>query len=187
MTTHDDRARKTGEILAGTAVWADEPEVLGSVLAEIDVSRRPRGRWMAAAAAFALVVAVGSVILTRPAPVDFTLAGTELAPAASAEVRLVETPAGIVLRLEVQGLEPAAPGTYYQGWVVSDAAEVSVGTFHMRGGDGSVAGILIFALATRLEGASPASSNPKSYSAVSVSPARKGKRGVNNTRSPSRR
>jgi len=139
MTTHDDRARKTGEILAGTAVWADEPEVLGSVLAEIDVSRRPRGRWMAAAAAFALVVAVGSVILTRPAPVDFTLAGTELAPAASAEVRLVETPAGIVLRLEVQGLEPAAPGTYYQGWVVSDAAEVSVGTFHMRGGDGSVA------------------------------------------------
>ncbi|HVR32819.1 MAG TPA: anti-sigma factor [Acidimicrobiia bacterium] len=139
MTSHDDRSRRTGEILAGTAVWADEPELLGSVLAEIEVPRRSRGPWMAAAAALALVAAVGSLILTRPAPVDFTLAGTELAPAASAEVRLVETPAGIVLRLEVEGLEPAAPGTYYQGWVVSDAAEVSVGTFHMRGGDGSVA------------------------------------------------
>lgn len=139
MTSHDDRPRRTGEILAGTAVWAEEPEVLGSVLDEIRVSRPPVGRWVAVAAAFVVVAAVGSVILTRPAPVDFTMAGTELAPAASAEVRVVETPAGIVLRLEVEGLEPAAPGTYYQGWVVSDTAEVSVGTFHMRGGDGSVA------------------------------------------------
>ncbi|MFP5333563.1 MAG: anti-sigma factor [Acidimicrobiia bacterium] len=86
-----------------------------------------------------LVIALGAFLASREDPPDFTLAGTELAPEATAEVRIIDTPAGIILRLEVAGLEPAPPGTYYQGWVVSADGEVSVGTFHMRGGDGSVA------------------------------------------------
>jgi hypothetical protein len=137
MTSHDDdRSRRTGEILAGEAVWADPPDVLDSILSEITPGRRKL--WVGAAAAV-LVLVVAGVVLTRPEPVDFTIAGTELAPAATADVRIVETPAGIVLRLDVAGLAPADPGTYYQGWVVSGEREVSVGTFHMRGGDGFVA------------------------------------------------
>ena len=141
MTSHADRSQRTREVLASEAVWADAPDVLDGVLAEIDPPRRdtPRWQWIAAAATFLAVVAVGSLVIDRPDPPDFTLAGTELAPSAEAEVRVVETPAGIVLRLEIAGLEPAEPGSYYQGWVVSDEAAISVGTFHMRGGDGSVA------------------------------------------------
>ena len=141
MTSHDDRSQRTRDVLAGDAVWTDVPDVLDGVLAAIDPSRRDvaRWRWIAVAAATVAVVAVASVVIDRPEPPDFTLAGTELAPAAEADVRVVETPAGVVLTLEIVGLEPAEPGSYYQGWVVSDDAAVSVGTFHMRGGDGSVA------------------------------------------------
>ncbi|MEX1006030.1 MAG: anti-sigma factor [Acidimicrobiia bacterium] len=141
MSSHDDRSRRTRETLADDAVWAATPDVLDDVLAAIEPPRRdmPRRRWIAAAAAIVAVLGVGSVLVDRTEPPDFTLAGTELAPAAAADVRVVETPAGVVLRLEIAGLEPAASGSYYQGWVVSDDAAVSVGTFHMRGGDGSVA------------------------------------------------
>lgn len=139
MTSRDEP--RTTEILSSETVWAQAPEVLDDILAEIDEGPRAAGvwRWVPVAALLAVVVAVGAIMLNRPDPVDFTLAGTTLAPAASADVRVVETPAGVVLRLEVAGLDPAAPGTYYQGWVLSDEAAVSVGTFHMRGGDGSVA------------------------------------------------
>jgi hypothetical protein len=139
MTDHDDSSRRTGEILNGDAVWSNSPDVLDEVLAEIDGDgRAPRRWWIPVAAAVLVVAAIGSTVLSQPDPVDFTLAGTELAPTAAADVRVVETPAGLVLRLEIEGLDPAQPGTYYQGWVVSVDAEVSVGTFHMRGGDGSV-------------------------------------------------
>lgn len=140
MTSHDDF--RTAEILTSEAVWADAPDVLDAVLAEIDSAgpgASDRRLWMPAAAVLFLVVAIASFALTRPEPVDFTLAGTNLAPTASADVRVVETPAGIVLRLDVAGLPPADPGTYYQGWVVAGDRAVSVGTFHMRGGDGGVA------------------------------------------------
>ncbi len=141
MTSHDDRSQRTQDILARDVVWAEAPEVLDGVLAEITPAGRhtSRWRWIAAVAVLVAVLGVGSVVIDRPDPPDFTLAGTELAPTAEADVRVVETPAGVVLRLEIAGLEPAEPGSYYQGWVVSDDAAVSVGTFHMRGGDGRVA------------------------------------------------
>lgn len=139
MTSREEP--RTSEILSGETVWAQVPDVLDDVLAEIDEepAAAARWRWIPVAALLAIVVAVGGIVLTRPDPADFMLAGTALAPDASAEVRVVETPAGVVLRLEVAGLEPAVSGTYYQGWVLSGEKAVSVGTFHMRGGDGSVA------------------------------------------------
>jgi hypothetical protein len=132
---------RTTEILSGETVWAQVPEVLEDILAEIDEGPPAASmwRWVPVAALLVVVVVVGGIMLNRPDPIDFTLAGTSLAPGASADVRVVETPAGVVLRLEVAGLDPAAPGTYYQGWVLSGDSAVSVGTFHMRGGDGSVA------------------------------------------------
>jgi hypothetical protein len=137
MTSHDDRSKRIHEVLSSEALWAEPPDVLDGVLAEIE-PRRVGLRWRWIAAAAAAIVIVASVVVDRPEPADFLLAGTDLAPAAEAEVRVVETPAGVVLRLAIVGLEPAEPGSYYQGWVVSDGAAVSVGTFHMRGGDGSV-------------------------------------------------
>lgn len=137
MNEHD---RRTHEILGDPTVWAETPDVLDDVLTTIEGHRSQRPLWVpAAVAVVGLIVALGAFLASRDDPVDFTLAGTELAPRATADVRVIETPAGIVLRLEVEGLEPAPPGTYYQGWVVSGDAAVSVGTFHMRGGDGSVA------------------------------------------------
>ncbi|MDX1448518.1 MAG: anti-sigma factor [Acidimicrobiia bacterium] len=138
----DDRSERTTEILADPTLWADTPDVLSRVLADTAEPTRADRRqiWIPAAVAVAgLALALLAFLSDREPPADFLLAGTDLAPQASAEVRVIETPAGIVLRLEVEGLDPAPSGMYYQGWVVSDEGAVSVGTFHMRGGDGSVA------------------------------------------------
>jgi hypothetical protein len=74
------------------------------------------------------------------APVaDVQLTGTELAPDASASGHVVDSGAGYAIRLSMDGLAPAPEGEYYEGWLrADDGAMVSVGTFHMRGGDGSV-------------------------------------------------
>lgn len=137
--THDE-GRRTAEILAGSEVWAEAPDVLDAVLAQIQPSSRAPRWWWATAAAAIVTVLVGTaaIVWDRPESPDFTLAGTTVAPQATAAVRVIDTPAGVVLRLEVEGLDPAAEGRYYQGWVVGAGNEVSVGTFHMRGGDGSV-------------------------------------------------
>ena len=36
------------------------------------------------------------------------------------------------------GSPPAEPGTYYQGWVKGPEGLVTVGTFHLRGGDDTI-------------------------------------------------
>jgi len=138
MSEHETPEFRAGRVLAETDTWADPPDVFDQVMA--DTSARPSKRplvW-AAAAVVALAVGFAGVRAAQPAPVDFVIAGTDLAPGAQAAVRLVETPAGLVYRLDVTGLDPAGSGAYYEGWVVSDSDWVSVGTFHMRGGDGSV-------------------------------------------------
>ena len=38
----------------------------------------------------------------------------------------------------MRGLPPAPPGTYYQAWVKGDGGLVTIGTFHMQGGDDTV-------------------------------------------------
>jgi hypothetical protein len=68
-----------------------------------------------------------------------TLSGTALAPEATATGLIFDRGAGYSIRLHVDGLSPAPQGEYYEGWLQSVAGDlVSVGTFHMRGGDGSV-------------------------------------------------
>jgi hypothetical protein len=66
------------------------------------------------------------------------VAGTELAPEASAVARVEETGSGVAIELDVSGLPPAEPGTYYQAWMKGPDGLVTVGTFHLRGGDDSV-------------------------------------------------
>ena len=104
-----------------------------------------RTRWhrpAAAAAALILVVGAAALLLVpddgerRPHGEAFNIAGTELAPEASAVATVDPQPAGVAIVLDVRGLPPADPGTYYQAWVEGGAGKVTVGTFHMRGGDG---------------------------------------------------
>lgn len=106
---------------------------------------RPRRSLVLAAAAALVVLAgvAGAIVATRggddPAGTEVAIAGTELAPGASATAHVQETGSGLDITLDVRDLPPAEPGTYYQGWVRNaDGQAVTIGTFHMRGGDDEV-------------------------------------------------
>jgi hypothetical protein len=95
----------------------------------------------AAAALIVLAGAIGVVSLVsgdedHPTGVEFAIAGTPLVPEASANATVENQAAGVSIKLDVHGLPPAKPGTYYQAWVSGSSGAVTVGTFHMRGGDG---------------------------------------------------
>jgi Anti-sigma-K factor rskA len=159
---HDESTRDTAvrfrDLLADDAVWAEpSPTGVDDLLAAIEAESggsvpaapvaRPRApsrgrsrRLMLVAAAAGIVVVAGLVgILVRSADDsrgrDFAVAGTELAPAASGVATVEETGSGVAIELDVSGLPPAEPGTYYQAWVKGPGGLVTVGTFHMRGGD----------------------------------------------------
>lgn len=108
----------------------------------ISASRRWFGPAVAGVAA-ALTLLVGGLILTsgddEPGGLEVALAPTDLAPGAEALARVAETPLGTRIILDVSGLPPAEPGTYYEAWMRVDAeVGVSAGTFHLRGGDGEI-------------------------------------------------
>jgi hypothetical protein len=101
-----------------------------------------------AVAAAALVAFAAGALLTgddddrrsREPVADVVLTATDLSPGARAEGDVVDAGAGFSINIEVSGLAPAPEGEYYEGWL-HDAATgdwVSVGTFHMRSGDGRV-------------------------------------------------
>lgn len=127
---------------------ADAPAVAGPVVAgpgRPAHARRDRPRrGLALAAAAALVVAAGvagALVVTRDggdAGREVAVAGTELAPGASATARVEETGSGVAITLDVRDLPPAEPGTYYQGWVRGPDGAVTIGTFHVREGDDEV-------------------------------------------------
>jgi hypothetical protein len=93
-----------------------------------------------AAAAAVLIVVVVAVAAVRKAP----QAGVEhlaLRPAAGApatavgDAELEERADGTRILLDVHGLPPAAPGTYYEAWLRQNKeVGVSAGSFHLHGG-----------------------------------------------------
>ena len=149
-------------VLRSDAVWAQPPEGLGEAIvshvraAAVQASpessalhgaRTIRRRWVRpalAAAAIAAAFAAGLVVANPDdddvsAIADVDLAGTDLAPDASATGDVVDRGAGYAIRLVMAGLPPAPEGEYYEGWLRADDGEmVSVGTFHMRSGDSPV-------------------------------------------------
>jgi len=163
---HDVEYRAALEPLAATlrggAVWAQPPSGLDSlIVADIRAaSARPvstppplrsfagggrRRLFVAAVAAAAAVAAfaAGFLVADRDDDVqpvaDVALVGTALVPAASASGDVVDRGAGYAIRLKMAGLPPAPDGSYYEGFLrAADGEMVSVGTFHMRGGDGAV-------------------------------------------------
>jgi hypothetical protein len=133
--------------------------------------RRSRATWWIGAAAAAVVaLAIGIVVSRGGGETDeeqFSIAGTELDSDATATAEVADLPNGAAIQLDVENLDPAPEGFYYQGWVRSEAGEtVTIGTFHMRGGDGTVtlwSGVDVAAYPTltvtlQEEGAGPESS-----------------------------
>lgn len=105
---------------------------------------RPRQTWwLAAAAAAIVVVAAGAVALVATRGGDggetYALDPTEEVPGASGTATLEDTASGLEIVLDVRGLPPAGDGQFYQAWMRSEEGDlVSIGTFHLRGGDDEV-------------------------------------------------
>ena len=145
-----DRERLDGlrDVLRDESTWSDPPpDVLGRVLGEIEAEVDGPGRsgsrwgWIAAAAAIILIVATAALTgaLAPPAGEQVALAGTELEPEASGVASVREADAGWWIRLELDDLPAASAGTYYEGWVWNEAGQgVSIGTFHLRGGEAAI-------------------------------------------------
>lgn len=163
-----DAARRLRVLLASPDLWSEPPgglldQITASIgrertvlagppraaltrsaasVARKDGRRRARMRRSAGAAVAALLAAaavvIGIVVTRGPATTDVALAGTRLAPAASAVAKLHATPSGLAIELDVSGLPPSPPGSYYQAWMKGPHGLVTIGTFHMRGGPGTV-------------------------------------------------
>ena len=129
------------------AALAEQRGDLPSITPDTRGERRRTGwrRWqvVTAAAALVVVVAAATALVVRDDGTgdrlrgdEFAIAGTPLAPDATAVATVADEPGGVAIALEVQGLAGAEPGTYYEAWVANGTDEVSAGSFHMRGGDG---------------------------------------------------
>lgn len=150
----DDDRRELGhlrELLGDDVVWEDPPvgmedEVVRQIVEAaapnvVSLSgrrhRRPRSFparvvtfAAGVAAALAVVVAVGLFRGGGGYTVD--IAGTDLAQLASGVVTIENTPSGVSIELDIQGLPPAPAGFYYQAWMKGESGAVTVGTFHAR-------------------------------------------------------
>jgi len=149
-----DAARRLRALLADPDGWAEPPAgLLGQILAGTgtgtgsaagrddrrrQIQMRRTVRAGAAALLAAAAVVIGIVVTRGPATTDVALAGTRPAPAASATAKLHATPSGLAIELDVSGLPPSPPGYYYQAWMKGPRGLVTIGTFHLRGGPGTV-------------------------------------------------
>lgn len=102
-------------------------------------TRRTRLRVLAVAGAVAALVVLGGVVLpqmtgTRPSPAAIALVAAD-GENASGVLRLNDTPSGVAVDLEVEGLPPTPPGRHYELWFVGagDSLDkpnrISAGTF----------------------------------------------------------
>jgi hypothetical protein len=151
----DEIPRAVQAALSRADVW-DEPrpgiedDIVAAIRAEpvpLEAARRARERrsfprWLVAAAAVA-VIAVGTVVIVRSAndgsqsasdTTETTLAGTDLAPDATATAFFTPTPAGLKILLDADGLAGAKQGEMYEAWISDGDIRVSAGTFHLRNG-----------------------------------------------------
>jgi hypothetical protein len=142
-------------VLADEATWAEPPpQVVDGLLAAIGsetvapepglgLTRRPA--WPAVVAGVGTVAAVVALVLSTVSVLDseeetvVAMTGTELEPSAVGTAAVRPSGSGWWVRLELNGLPPAPEDSYYEGWVWSDDGDgVSIGTFHVRGGNDPV-------------------------------------------------
>lgn len=158
----DDRTTAAlAAILSRPDVWDDpDAELEGTVVDAIgraaaserpvttlDVHRERRSlrsmTWtVATAAAVLALIAAGIVVASRNGGNDggvvFALAGTDAQPEASARAAVSATPAGMKILLTPDGLPGAPVGFMYEAWVSDGTIRISAGTFHLRGGSGTI-------------------------------------------------
>lgn len=141
------------EPAAVASAEAAEPEVAEPPVVEPARPGRPRWSWWPAglrarwgrlawavpAAALGAAVFTGAVLAVDralqpdPLPAEvYTATGTELAPRATAEVTVRDTPSGFSVVLELDGMPAAAPGSYYAAWLRGPTGTVPLGSFHER-------------------------------------------------------
>lgn len=142
------------DVLGDRTTWSEPPpEVADHLIAAIGAQRKSekaeptttkRRRPLVAAAvlgaAAVIILIVGMLgLFSTPDQQVVAMEGTDLQPGASGEAAIRETDVGWWIRLELDELPAADEGTYYEGWVWNDdGAGVSIGTFHLRGGEKSV-------------------------------------------------
>lgn len=104
-------------------------------------ARATRRSWVslavgaAAVAAIAIALLGAWTVLQDPAPDwEVTLPGTDTAPLAVGVVRGWNEPGGTRLALEVEGLEPAPDGSFYEFWFSEGDRHISSGTFVVADG-----------------------------------------------------
>ena len=127
----------------GIPARSPEPEVPTAPVADNVVPFRRRLLPVVGAAAAVLIAAFGLVTVLGngddgPEGQLVALAATDLAPGASGEADVVDTPSGVKILLDVSGLPPAPEGGFFQAWVRNPDGGVSAGTFHLRGGDSEI-------------------------------------------------
>jgi hypothetical protein len=151
--------RALSAMLSSPSVWAEPPHdgeealvrAIGREaraappgLVSTRQATRRAGRRVAAAAAVVLIagsVTVAAVASTRDgaAPgVTVALASADPAGTMTATAMVERTAGGVKIVLDPSELPPADPGSYYHAWLTNDRDRVSAGTFHLRGGGGSI-------------------------------------------------
>lgn len=110
-------------------------------------AERSSGEWrwprlLLVAAAVVGVAAVGTAVAVSQAGPESTVVAlmpTEQEPSASGTAAISDTPSGFSIELDLEGLPPAAEGSYYQAWLKNAEGElVTIGTFHARDGSDDV-------------------------------------------------
>ncbi|MEZ5378576.1 MAG: anti-sigma factor [Acidimicrobiales bacterium] len=109
----------------------------------VELSRFRRLALPALAGAAAASVVFAALTLrpsSDPSPdAELALAPTDLVPGAAGNIDVFDTANGTRIVLDVSGLPPAEPGQYYEAWLRQDPeVGVSAGTFHLRGGGGTI-------------------------------------------------
>ncbi len=129
---------RAGALLDDPALWEEPaPELQGQVVGLISAGRREEAKpWLRrplaaiGVAAVALTI-LGFGILAQLANPDWTaeMPGTPEAPMAMSTVSGWNTDTGTRMLIEVEGLEPAPEGFFYEVWLSEGPVHISAGTF----------------------------------------------------------
>ncbi|HSO49087.1 MAG TPA: anti-sigma factor [Acidimicrobiia bacterium] len=142
-------------VLAGEATWVEPPPAVVDALLAAVAHEAPGSadgavgaapaRWPLVVAAVGTVAAAVALVLSTISVIDaqqetvVAMEGTELEVGAWGQAAVRPTESGWWILLDLKGLPPAPEGSFYEGWVWSDDGDgVSIGTFHLRGGDAPV-------------------------------------------------
>jgi hypothetical protein len=135
--------------LAEPALWVEPSADLEASVVEAIGGERPAAptavswtrplRWFVPLAAAAAVV-IGFVTLSNPPDWTATLGATDAAPGAVAVASGWNDDDGTRVELDVEGLDPAPDGFFYELWFSRDDIHISAGSFH-----GTAEGVTLWA------------------------------------------